>query len=159
MQGAVGAHTFLLQIPSGTVTHPELVTVTEQRQTPALQRFIPANEEVAAGFEVHFHGGQPKKELMMTISSPNIPTAGAVYQVKNGSLLPIPARMGKGKATFPFAPGSANTSFVVIAPRHALTSATSPVTGLPIVDELAQGLGAIAAGAGLLYVVSRRKKV
>lgn len=144
-----------LSVLSGSLQARERVVITG-RESVALGTIIPPGEQAVAAFGLHFTGVAPGSVSALTIHNKAIAANSVVYSVQGNLLTPVAAKVAKGKATIHVAPGMRNESFTIVTPKHAVAGGTSPVTGVPVLPELLEGLALVTLGGGFILYARRK---
>lgn len=132
------------------------VTVTAA-STSAVTKFIPSTEAIVSAFTVHFPGqGAPAGSGVVARNS-HIGPASGLYRIVGHQLLPVTGSTRKGEAVIPVLQNSKEESFLIVSPRTAVPGATSPVTGVPVAFDLAEGIALTAAGGALMRAAKKRR--
>ncbi|MHB1683446.1 MAG: hypothetical protein ACYCYO_11595 [Bacilli bacterium] len=132
------------------------VTVTAA-STSAVTKFIPSTEAIVSAFTVHFPGqGAPVGSGVVARNS-HIGPASGLYRIVGHQLVPVTGTTRKGEAVIPVLQTSKEESFLIVSPRTAVPGATSPVTGVPVAFDLAEGIALTAVGGALMRAAKKRR--
>ncbi len=155
LTGTANGSSVTVSVPSGAFSTPEQISLTSGNPTQVASD-APSGDTVLAAFGINFTGSAPKVPITVTISNASIPAGALVYKVTTNGLVQVHATVTAGKAVISF---SSDPNFVVVAPKgNTVAGATTPVTGLPLENELGTGLGIAILGAALTVYALRKKR-
>lgn len=158
--GAGGSLTYgpiSVQIPTGAFTDPVTFELLEG-PVANFQKNAPAGTTVISDFAFKVVDtttntlvGAFSKPVVFTLTSPSVNAKSQYYNISTAgvfTLNPIPATISGTTLTHPIA--AAGVGWAVTSPAAAVSNATTPSTGIPVLPIVGTGFIVLAAGVFLI---------
>lgn len=118
--------TVLVSVPAGAFSKNEkisLSTADANTVNKLISKAVSKGYAVSFAFGVNFSGPAPKKPITLTIENSSIPYGAKVYKLTSHGLVPMKAKVSKGKVSIQF---SSDPNFVIAMPvkTHIVTKPT-----------------------------------